>query len=96
MTFSYYTQAAGENPTYPQAYTCVGHGPDDHVLPDSLPLVEGYADLADTDRDGVVTNWEYYVAMDPNNMRGADYVFEHFRWEHCNEAQTTRQMDHPF
>jgi len=93
MAFSYYSQAAGENPTYPEAYTCYGHGPDDAVLPDGLPLLEGYADLADTNRDGMVTNWEYYLAIDPNNVEGADYVFNHFKWDHCSE-DSTRPIKH--
>ena len=83
-TFSYYTQAAGVNPTYPQAYTCVGHGPNDPVLPDALPMVGDFAATADANHDGLITNWEFYTAIDPNNPNSVDYVFDDFQWSHCS------------
>ena len=83
LAYSYYTQAAGENPTYPQAYTCKGHEAGDPVLPDKLPFHKNFQALADTDKDGVVTNWEFYQAIDPTNANGVDYVFSNFVWDHC-------------
>jgi len=34
----------------------------------------------------LITNWEFYLALDPNNMEGNDYVFDHFAWPHCDET----------
>ena len=39
----------------------------------------------DVDKDGIITNWEFYLALDPNNMEGNDYVFDHYEWPHCDE-----------
>jgi hypothetical protein len=39
--------------------------------------------VADLDGNGVVSNWELYTILDPTNVNGADYVFDHFNWEHC-------------
>ena len=43
-------------------------------------------DDACSDKDGLITNWEFYLALDPNNMEGNDYVFDHFEWPHCDET----------
>lgn len=86
MAYSYYSLAAGQNPTYPEAFTCKGHEAEDHVLPDVLPFIRGFQKLADANGDGVVTNWEYYQAIDPNNVTGVDYVFSNFDWSHCFNA----------
>ena len=31
----------------------------------------------------MITNYEFYTALDPNEMGWNDYVFNHFRWDHC-------------
>ncbi len=54
------------------------------MLPEGLPLSRAMDKFADTDGDGVVTNFEFYLALDPNNVRGIDYVFNNFKWDHCN------------
>ena len=89
LEYSYYTQAAGENPTYPQAYTCKGHAADDSVLPDALPFLKGFAERADANRNGVITNWEFYQAINPNDPLSVDYVFDNFLWDHCHLPVTT-------
>lgn len=83
LEYSYYTQAAGENPTFPEAYTGVGHAANDRVLPDDVPFLKGMQTHADANGDGVVTNWEFYQAIDPNDTDGVDYVFDNFQWDHC-------------
>lgn len=82
LSYSYYSQAAGESSYYPEAYTCVGHDADDEVLDASLPL-QGGAQQYDLDGDGAVSNWEYFMAVDPNRQDVLDYVFDSFEWEHC-------------
>ena len=42
-----------------------------------------FQDFADADGDGVVTNWEFYLSLDPNDIEGNDYVFDNFDWPHC-------------
>jgi hypothetical protein len=84
LSYSYYTQDAGENLYFPDAYTCVGHAADDRVLPDRLQYLDGFIELADKDQDGKISNWEYFLAIDPNNVRGVDYVYDNFDWKHCN------------
>ena len=83
-SFSYFSLEENENAYWPEAYTCVGHDATDSVLPASLPLLDGFSELADTDGDGVITNWEYYIAINPNNVDGLDYVFDNFEWSHCS------------
>jgi hypothetical protein len=39
--------------------------------------------FADTNGDKVISNWEFFLALDPNNIDGNDYVFDNFDWEHC-------------
>jgi len=81
--YSYYSLEENENAYWPEAYTCVGHNATDSVLPSTLQFLDGFMEMADTDTDGIVTNWEYYVAIDPNNKEGVDYVFDTFEWSHC-------------
>jgi len=47
--------------------------------------------LADTDNNGKVTNWEYFVAINPNNMDGIDYVFDNYKWDHCDGVDMDRR-----
>ena len=82
-SFSYFSLEENENAYWPEKYTCTGHDATDSVLPASLPLLDGFAELADTDGDGIITNIEYYLAINPNNEDGLDYVFDHFEWSHC-------------
>lgn len=83
-SYSYYTLEENENSFWPEAYTCVGHADTDPALPSALQWLDGFEELADTDGDGTISNWEYYVAMDPNNVNGVDYVFDSFEWSHCD------------
>ena len=46
--------------------------------------VQIFQDFADHDGDGEISNWEYYIALDPNDPDANDYVFDHFRWDHCD------------
>jgi hypothetical protein len=82
-SFSYFSLAENENAYWPEAYTCTGHNATDPALPSSLPWLDGFETLADSDGDGIISNWEYYVAIDPNNLDGVDYVFDTFDWDHC-------------
>lgn len=82
-SFSYFSLEENENAYWPEAYTCTGHDASDPALPASLPWLDGFEELADTDGDGIVTNWEYYIAINPNNGDGLDYVFDNFEWNHC-------------
>jgi hypothetical protein len=86
-SYSYYSLDAGENEGFPDAYTCKGHASDDPVLPTRLSFTPGFMSLADSDGDGVISNWEYFVAVDPNNMYGADYVYDNFEWDHCSDGR---------
>jgi hypothetical protein len=83
--YSYYSLEQDENAYWQEAYTCVGHNATDSVLPSTLQFLDGFMEMADTDADGIVTNWEYYVAIDPNNKEGVDYVFDTFEWSHCED-----------
>ena len=74
-----------ENNYWTEAYTCTGHDVDDAALPASLPWLDGFEELADTDGDGIITNWEYYLAINPNNEDGLDYIFGDFEWSHCQD-----------
>ncbi len=91
LSYSYYSLEEGENLYYPDAYTCEGHAADDNVLPAALPLVSSLKVLADTDNNGKVTNWEYFVAINPNNMDGIDYVFDNYKWDHCDGVDMDRR-----
>ena len=84
-SFSYFSLDANENKYLPDAYTCTGHDASDPALPASLPWLDGFEEIADTDGDGIITNWEYYLAINPNSEEGLDYIFADFQWEHCYE-----------
>jgi len=84
-SYSYYSLAENENSYWTEAYTCSGHDSDDPVLPSTLPLLNGFAEKADSDGNGIVSNWEYYNVIDPNNADGLDYVFDMFTWSHCDD-----------
>lgn len=77
---------AGGNKYHPEQYTCAGHKSTDPALPGgySLPYTSAIEAIADTDGDGTISNWEFLVAIDPNNMDGNDYVFDNFEWSHCS------------
>ena len=48
-----------------------------------LTILDAISSIIDLNKDGVASNWEYFIAMDPNNMHGNDYVWDHFTWDHC-------------
>jgi hypothetical protein len=83
LQYSYYTFESGVNPHFKDKYECYGHGKDDVVLKDMLPMTPTAEAYADRDGDGVVTNWEFYLTLDPNVMEASDYVFDNFKWDHC-------------
>ena len=49
----------------------------------SIIVTDAIKSIIDTNDDGIASNWEYFIAMDPNNMDGNDYVWDHFNWDHC-------------
>ena len=54
------------------------------VLPPPVQvLTDSILSVADFDGDGMITNYEFYTTLDPNEMGWNDYVFNHFRWDHC-------------
>jgi len=85
LQYSYYDLEEGQSSYHPEAYTCTGHGAADAVIPGdiSLPMTDAIQNIADTDGDGVISNWEFVVAIDPTNVDGNDYVFDNFQWDHC-------------
>lgn len=58
-----------------------GHGEDDEVLK-GIPILPRVAKLADTNRDGQVSNIELYNVMDPTKFN-VDYIYDDFSWSHC-------------
>jgi hypothetical protein len=48
-------------------------------------MLSGFMEKTDSDGNGIVSNWEYYNAIDPKNMDGLDYVFDTFTWSHCDD-----------
>jgi hypothetical protein len=87
LSYSYYNLERGELKTHADAYTCVGHASGDSVLPTAytLPYTDGMKGIVDKNGDGFVTNWEFYMALDPLNVDGIDYVFDNFKWDHCDK-----------
>jgi Common central domain of tyrosinase len=90
LDYSPYTLEAGDNLYFTEAYKCVGHAATDEVLSVKLPLTDAVLAAAlEVDKgehgnnDGEISNWEYFIAVDPNNVDGNDYVFDHFQWDHC-------------
>ena len=82
---STYNFEAGTNAGYPEGNHCVGHGADDVAMASDLPWLPGFKEVADSNKDGMVTNWEYYIATDPNIGYAQDYVFDNFVWTHCED-----------
>ncbi len=83
LSYSYYSLEKNQNSYFPDAYTCTGHEATDRVLPSRLSYLPDFPSLADVDNDGIITNWEYFIAADPNNIDGVDYVYDNFEWSHC-------------
>jgi hypothetical protein len=83
---SYYNIKKGQNPYYTDAYICTGHAYDDNVLPDMLKFTSAISSVADADNNGNISNWEFYLALDPNSAYLNDYVFDNFEWTHCEGA----------
>lgn len=87
LEYSYYSYPANTKIKYkPEGFTCRGHAADDAVLPHHLPMIDGFANYADTDHDKKVSNWEYFMASNPNDPNGLDYVYDSFTWSHCDSA----------
>jgi len=68
--------------------TCDGHNMYDAVLED-LPLPQHLINSFDTNNDGVLSNIEFYEAVDPTKEEGIGYVFDHFTWNHCETDATS-------
>lgn len=84
--YSFYSFEAGVMPFHEEEYTCAGHKAADRALPERLPLPATFnMELADADKDGMLSNLEFYLALDPNNPDLNDYVFDNFNWDHCND-----------
>jgi hypothetical protein len=74
-------------PFHPEEYTCAGHKAADRALPERLTLPPTFnMELVDVDRDGILSNMEFYLALEPNNPDLNDYVLDNFLWAHCEEA----------
>jgi len=85
LSYSFYNLEAGDNVYHPEAYTCEGHAADDYVLPVRLPFTDiMIAGGSDKNGDGRLSNWEFFLALDPNNVYSNDYIFDNFEWDHCN------------
>jgi hypothetical protein len=84
--YSMYTFSEGAVSWHPGEYVCPGHGKDDNVLPDKLPLTSRLHAAADLDNNGVITNYEFFIALNPNDPELNDYVFDDFTWSHCMES----------
>ena len=85
LHYSYYDLKKKQNPYMTEAYTCYGHQATDLVFPVALPLTETVERGVDMNEDGIVTNWEFFRALDPNLPDNNDYVFDHFDWDHCDK-----------
>ena len=83
LDYSFYSFDEGQNTYFGEAFTCYGHGANDKVLPDALKFTDAVMAVADTNGDKVISNWEFFLALDPNNVDGNDYVFDNFDWDHC-------------
>lgn len=91
FTTSTSTSAATTADTAPlfslaSAAVCTGHGPEDAVLGD-LALPSSLIWAGDSNGDGALNNVEFYAAVDPLTPLGKTYVFDHFRWDHCDDAK---------
>lgn len=53
------------------------------MLPVTLPFTDAILSAGDTNGDGILSNWEFYTVLDPNNFEANDYVFDNFEWNHC-------------
>jgi Common central domain of tyrosinase len=84
LQYSFYDLKEGENAFHPGNYTCRGHAAGDPALASVLQMTD-IIYTNDLDGDGVLTNLEFYEALDPNEMNNNDYVFDNFDWDHCNE-----------
>ena len=93
LTYSYYDLEEGENSFHPEAYTCTGNAPDDFVIASLLPYTAAISKSADKDGDGFITNWDFFMALDPNDRDANDYVFDHFNWDHCTNLRPDADTD---
>ena len=72
-------------------YTCTGHGPDDPAL-QGLTILPRIATAADVNGDGIITNMEFYDAMDPA-VFNTDYVYDNFEWAHCGQENEVSEEE---
>lgn len=70
---------------------CVGHGPDDEALAGFTSLSR-FAELADTNGDGSVSNLELYEAIDPSKPN-VDYIYDNYEWSHCDDDAVETSLD---
>jgi hypothetical protein len=74
LDYSYYTT---------NEKACEGHSMYDAVLPD-LPLPKGMISGFDANEDGELNSIEFYEAVDPLKEEGIFYIYDDFKWEHCD------------
>lgn len=85
--YSYYSFEEGAMSWYNGSYTCPGHAANDRALPAALHLTDIFnTNNADADGDGIITNTEFYLALNPNDPSLNDYVFDNFKWDHCGSG----------
>jgi hypothetical protein len=82
--YSFYSFDSGVMPFHEDEYVCTGHMAADRALPARLSLTPVFdTNGADIDGDGVISNYEFYLALDPTDPEKNDYVFDNFDWSHC-------------
>jgi hypothetical protein len=81
LDYSYYTN--DETGVY-----CSGHSMYDTVLQD-LALPSHLIKTADVNGDGILSNIEFYDGIDPSTGVGMDYIYDNFKWDHCNKDDTS-------
>jgi hypothetical protein len=48
--------------------------------------------IADTNKDGIVSNIEFYEAMNPIYFN-VDYIYDDFKWDHCQMEADFSELD---
>lgn len=74
-------------PSPPSSFVALLSLDTDLVLSTALPLTETLERSGDMDGDGVITNMEFFQALDPNLPDSNDYVFDTFDWTHCDNIK---------
>ncbi len=89
LEYSTYTFGKGDNLAFPAgSFTCSGHGADDEAMPGGGPgdYLPGFKVYADANKDGKVSNMEFMNAINPNDPKSLDYVYDTLEWSHCDTA----------